>query len=129
MRLFLASALTDRYNGAFTLRFGRLSGGESEVNFLYALDNQGFRLEYIPYTSLDGTVVSRRASSPLVLYFFKVEQQVLTPPEYNPQQEWDYAPLDTSPLDNTLFDFAPLEYDYYDYSLPDFSFTFDDFLN
>jgi hypothetical protein len=129
MRLFLAPALTDRYNGAFTLRFGRLNGGEAEVNFLYALDNQGFQLEYIPYTSLDGIVVSRRATSPLVLYFFKVEQQVYTPPEYNPQQEWDYVPLDNAPLDNPPPDYAPLEYDYYDYSLPNFNFTFDDLLN
>jgi hypothetical protein len=87
MRLFLSSALSDRYNGAFTLRFSRLSGGESEVNFMYTLDNQGFRLEYIPYTSLDGTVVSRRATSPLVLYFFKAEPQVLVPQEYNPMTD------------------------------------------
>jgi hypothetical protein len=86
MRLFLSPSLGG-YNGAFTLRFSRLSGGASEVNFIYTLDNQGFRLEYVPYTSLDGTVVSRRATSPLVLYFFRAESQVLAPPEYNPMPD------------------------------------------
>jgi hypothetical protein len=87
LRLFLSPSLSDRYNGAFTLRFGRLSGGESEVNFMYTLDNQGFRLEYIPYTSLDGTVVSRRATSPLVLYFFKADSQALITPDYSPMPD------------------------------------------
>ncbi|MDR0312783.1 MAG: SH3 domain-containing protein, partial [Treponema sp.] len=90
MRLFLSPSLS-AYNGAFTLRFSRLSGGEAEVNFMYTLDNQGFRLEYVPYTSLDGTVVSRRATSPLVLYFYKAEPQAIAPPEYSPMT--DFSPM------------------------------------
>nr|WP_245535091.1 SH3 domain-containing protein [Leadbettera azotonutricia] len=77
MRLFLAAALADRYAGAFTLYFGGVSGASSGVNFMYSLDSQGFRLEYVPDTSLDIVTVSRRASSPLVLYFFRVDP----PPE------------------------------------------------
>jgi hypothetical protein len=89
MRLFLAPSLTDRYNGAFTLKFdtaGALISGASEaaeVDFLYTLDNQGFRIEYVPGTSRDGIVVARRASSPMVIYFYRAE----TAPVLNPQPE------------------------------------------
>jgi len=79
MRLFVAPALSDRYGGAFTLRFNGINGTGAEVNFLYYLDNQGFRLEYVPPASMDGTLVSRRASSPLVLYFYKTEIQPSVP--------------------------------------------------
>ena len=78
MRFFLAPSLADRYNGALTLRFNGLSGPRANVDFLYSLDNQGFRLEHIPDTSLDGNVVSRRASSPLTLYFYRDEQRTFS---------------------------------------------------
>jgi hypothetical protein len=71
MRLFISSSLTDRYNGAFTLRFEGLNGGDSQIDFLYSLDAEGFRLEYVPPSNINGVTVSRRASSPLVMYFFK----------------------------------------------------------
>ena len=71
MRLFLASSLTDWYNGALTLRFNGLSGERANVDFLYSLDSQGLRLEHVPDTSLDGNIVSRRALSPLVLFFYR----------------------------------------------------------
>jgi hypothetical protein len=89
MRLFLANSLADRYNGAFTLRFntaGTLTSGASrgvEVDFMYTLDNQGFRIEYVPPTSRDGIVVARRASSPMVIYFYRSE----TVPVFNLQVE------------------------------------------
>jgi hypothetical protein len=89
MRLFLASSLTDRYHGAFTLRFdtaGALISGASqaaEADFMYTLDNQGFRIEYVPGTSRDGVVVARRASSPMVIYFYRTE----TAPVSNPRSE------------------------------------------
>ena len=73
MRLFLSQAVSDRYAGAFTLRFSGIGNSGSEVNFMYSLDNQGFRLEHVPDNSLDGVVVNRRSSSPLVLYFFRVD--------------------------------------------------------
>ncbi|MDR2096133.1 MAG: SH3 domain-containing protein [Treponema sp.] len=71
MRLFIASSLTDRYNGAFTLCFEGLDGNDTRIDFLYSLDAEGFRLEYAPPTNINGVTISRRASSPLVMYFFK----------------------------------------------------------
>jgi len=86
MRLFLSQAVSDRYAGAFTLRFYGIGTSGAEVNFMYSLDNQGFRLEYVPVTSLDGVVVNRRSSSPLVLYFFRVDPVVL-PQDYLPDSQ------------------------------------------
>jgi hypothetical protein len=102
MRLFLANSLTDRYNGAFTLRFdtaGSLISGPSqaaEVDFMYTLDNQGFRIEYAPPTSRDGITVARRASSPMVIYFYRSETQAANQPEIlsgqdNGEGDWEGA--------------------------------------
>jgi hypothetical protein len=71
MGLFLASDLQSRYDGAFTLRFEGLNGYDALVNFMYSIDNQGFRIEYAPSANINGVTVNRRASSPLVMYFFK----------------------------------------------------------
>jgi hypothetical protein len=79
MDLFLSSSLQDRYNGAFTLRFNR-PGAPAAVRFMYTLDSQGFRLEYVPEASMDGFTVVRRAPSPMVLYFFKAEDPAAFPP-------------------------------------------------
>jgi len=73
MRLFLSDALSDRYAGAFTLYFDGIGGVRSQADFMYSLDSQGFRIEYVPQTSLDGITVARRSSSPMVIYFFKTE--------------------------------------------------------
>ena len=114
MRLFLASALSDRYNGAFTLRFDGIGGTPLYVDFMYSLDSQGFRIEYVPQTSLDSVTVARRASSPLVIYFFKTERTdvrapldfsaPLSPPP-SPSGGKEYFPEPSSPLD--LFDIDP----------------------
>jgi hypothetical protein len=74
MRLFLANSLNDRYNGAFTMQFDGIGSAGAQVNFMYSLDSQGLRIEYAPQNSLDGVTVVRRASSPLVIYFFKTER-------------------------------------------------------
>ena len=79
MRLFLANALVDRYAGAFTLRFDEIGGSGVSADFMYSLDSQGLRIEYVPQTSLDGIAVVRRAASPLVIYFFKTERPVESP--------------------------------------------------
>jgi hypothetical protein len=71
MDLFLHRDLESRYDGAFTLRFDGVNGGRIPVRFMYSLDAQGFRLEYVPDTGMDGSAVVRRASSPMVLYFFR----------------------------------------------------------
>ena len=71
MDLFLDSSLEDRYNGAFTLHFTKESGGtEAALRCMYALDNQGFRIEIAPESTIEDMIITRRASSPMVLYFF-----------------------------------------------------------
>jgi hypothetical protein len=75
MRLFLASSMTDRYGGAFSLRFDGIGGPAAIVNFMYITDGQGFRIEYVPPENLDGVTVIRRAASPMVIYFFRAETQ------------------------------------------------------
>ena len=67
MDLFLSDSLTG-YTGAFSLNF---SGETEPLRFLYVIDSQGFRLEYVPDSSLEEITVFRRDSSPTVLYFFK----------------------------------------------------------
>jgi hypothetical protein len=107
MRLFLANSLEDRYNGAFTLRFDTSGAAVSnrpasaEADFMYTLDNQGFRIEYAPPSSMDGIVVSRRASSPMVIYFYRSEPVPAfnLPPEAQDGQnkeETDWEDLDSS---------------------------------
>ena len=88
MRLFLSSAMSERYTGAFTLHFDGIGGVGANVNFMYILDYQGLRIEHVPQTSLDGLTVVRRASSPLVIYFFTNESFGFT------------EPFDTGPFDS-----------------------------
>jgi hypothetical protein len=71
MRLFLGPSLEGRYDGAFTLRFDSAGAAAFPVNFLYTLDSQGLRLEYVSEENLDGLTVDRRAASPMIIYFFK----------------------------------------------------------
>jgi len=68
MDLFLDPALEDRYSGAFTLHF---AGEAAVLRCMYALDNQGFRIEIAPESTIEDSTVIRRAASPMVLYFFK----------------------------------------------------------
>jgi hypothetical protein len=72
MDLFLDTSLEDRYNGAFTMHFGKNgSGGEAAIlRCMYALDNQGFRIEIAPESTVEDMTVVRRAPSPMVLYFY-----------------------------------------------------------
>jgi hypothetical protein len=72
MDLFLAPELEDRYTGAFTLRFTESNNREVAVlHCMYMLDNQGFRIEIAPESTIEDNTVFRRADSPMVLYFFK----------------------------------------------------------
>ena len=72
MDLFITPSFEDRYNGAFTLFFSDNSGGgETPVRFMYSLDTQGFRLEAVPDYAIEDATVTRRSSSPVVLYFFR----------------------------------------------------------
>jgi hypothetical protein len=90
MRLFLAANMSSLYTGAFTLRFDAPGGpGGAQADFMYSLDSQGFRIEYVPQTSLDGITVVRRATSPLVLYFYRSDIPEETPPLPG---IWDFFP-------------------------------------
>jgi hypothetical protein len=70
MDLFLASSLAERYQGAFSLNFDSINGDEITAHFMYSLENNGFRLEFVPEDTMDGRLVVRRAASPLIIYFF-----------------------------------------------------------
>jgi hypothetical protein len=89
MGLFLASSLEDRYDGAFSLTFNGMSalGNAAEagrtVHFMYTLDAQGLRLEYAAPENIEGVTVTRRAASPMVIYFFKAENNVPRAEEWN----------------------------------------------
>ncbi|MDR3334304.1 MAG: SH3 domain-containing protein [Treponema sp.] len=69
MGLFLDASLQNRYDGAFSLHFDGIGGSGTVANFIYTLSSQGFRLEYVPSANLDGVTVTRRAVSPIVLFF------------------------------------------------------------
>ena len=71
MRLFVSGTPAEQYLGAFTMFFDNVGGTQTPVDFLYSFDAQGLRIEYAPQTSLDGVTVVRRASSPIVIYFFR----------------------------------------------------------
>jgi hypothetical protein len=66
--LFLDSALEDRYDGAFTLRF---ANKKATLHCMYSLDNEGFRIEIVPDSSIEDVTITSRGASPMVLYFFR----------------------------------------------------------
>ncbi|GHU60628.1 lipoprotein [Spirochaetia bacterium] len=74
MGLFLDPTLEERYTGAFTLRFDSISNTGIAVHFMYTVDDQGLRIEYVPPDNLEGVTVTRRAAAPTVIYFFKNNQ-------------------------------------------------------
>jgi hypothetical protein len=72
MDLFLTPSFEERYTGACTFHLAGTGGAkETAVYFMYTLDNQGFRLEVVPDYNIEGVTITRRASSPVVLYFFR----------------------------------------------------------
>ncbi|MDR0628832.1 MAG: SH3 domain-containing protein [Treponema sp.] len=71
MGLFLTLELQNEYDGAFSLSLEGASGPEGVIHFLYTLESRGFRIEYVPKANLDGVTVTRRAGSPVVIYFSK----------------------------------------------------------
>jgi hypothetical protein len=73
MRLFIAPAVTSPYLGAFSLDFNGIGGPGVTVDFMYTIDDQGFRVEYAPPENIDGVTVTRRAASPTVIYFHRAE--------------------------------------------------------
>ncbi|MDR0290786.1 MAG: SH3 domain-containing protein [Treponema sp.] len=73
MNLFLGPAFEDRYSGAFTMRFSGSNRNAAALRCMYVLDNQGFRIEIAPESTIEDNTIVRRAVSPMVLYFFKDE--------------------------------------------------------
>jgi hypothetical protein len=86
MGLFLNDGLEERYTGAFTLRFDGIAGTGAVAHFMYTVDDQGIRIEYVPPDNLEGVTVMRRAATPTILYFFKTERQ--TPAQAAPPLEF-----------------------------------------
>jgi hypothetical protein len=73
MDLYLSREVQNLYEGAFSLYFDGVSKSAGKVRFMYSLDSQGLRIEYVPDTSLDDVTVVRRASSPTVIYFYRAQ--------------------------------------------------------
>jgi len=65
----LTGDMAERYTGAMALRFDRASGGRLTCVFIYTLDHQGLRLEFIPADLVSNRNVGRRSPSPFVIYF------------------------------------------------------------
>lgn len=91
LRLFVDPSLEGLYDGSLTLRFDRAqalqeegasessapavrSSGAAVVDFLYKLEPTGLRLEHVPPSGIEGSIVRRRAPSPVVIYFFSSER-------------------------------------------------------
>jgi len=70
MDIFLSSTLSELYSGAFTLRFTDVTPNRN-LHFMYGLDSQGLRLELVQDFGIEDITVTRRATSPMVLYFFR----------------------------------------------------------
>jgi hypothetical protein len=69
MGRYLEKALEGSYDGALALVFDTVSGPKDELTFLYSMEPQGLRLEYVPRANLNGLTVTRSDSSSLILYF------------------------------------------------------------
>ena len=70
MDLYISQSYEEHSNGAFTLKFTDIRQNNT-LYFLYSIDNQGLRLEVVPDFGIEDDTVVRRASSPMVLYFFR----------------------------------------------------------
>ncbi|MDR1928997.1 MAG: SH3 domain-containing protein [Treponema sp.] len=69
MGIYLPADLVNRYTGALSMKLDAVNGEGPFLTFLYTLDNQGLKLEYVPRENLNGPAVVRRDSSALVIYF------------------------------------------------------------
>jgi hypothetical protein len=84
MRLFIRESIRATYDGALTMYFNPQGidgqplpvepGKAMAVNFLYKVEPGALRLEYLPPSSLSGTMVLQRSPSPIILYFPASEQ-------------------------------------------------------
>jgi len=65
----LSGEIAERYTGALALRPNTISGRRTALVFVYTLDNQGLRMEYITPGNASTRTISRRSASPFVIYF------------------------------------------------------------
>ncbi|MDR1837248.1 MAG: SH3 domain-containing protein [Treponema sp.] len=70
MDIFLSQSFEERYTGAVRFRLTDVTPNKN-IFFMYVLDNQGLRLEEVPDYGIEDNTVTRRSSSPMVLYFFR----------------------------------------------------------
>jgi hypothetical protein len=68
IKYYLGDSLISSYDGVLSFRF---DGMDTDVNFLYKMENGGLRLEDLTGASYAGNTVTSRGSSPLVLFFQK----------------------------------------------------------
>lgn len=68
VKYILSSSLAKSYDGVLTFKF---VGMDSEVNFLFKLESNGLRLEDATGAKFNGTQITARGSSPLILFFQK----------------------------------------------------------
>lgn len=66
VRYFLTSELAASYNGVLSFYF---ESNAQPVNFLYSLQEDGLRLEYLNNSSIKNSVAQSRNLNPLVLFF------------------------------------------------------------
>jgi hypothetical protein len=69
MGRYLEGESAKRYDGAFALLFDTVGGKRDEVTFLYSLESQGIRLEYVAPSNIRKSIVTPPSSSPLIIYF------------------------------------------------------------
>jgi hypothetical protein len=70
MDIFLSPTLAEIYSGALTLKLTDVTPNRN-LRFMYGLDSQGLRLEVVQDFGIEDITVTRRAASPMVLYFFR----------------------------------------------------------
>jgi len=66
--LFLNNSLEDFFDGAFTMRF---ENGAATLRCMYSVDDEGFRIEIVPESSIEEVTIVRRGDAPMVMYFFR----------------------------------------------------------
>ncbi|MCL2214867.1 MAG: SH3 domain-containing protein [Treponema sp.] len=70
MDIFIAPSLEGNNTGAFSMQFAGVSAN-SVIYFMYIIDDQSLRLEAVPDFAIENNIITRRAASPTVLYFYR----------------------------------------------------------
>jgi hypothetical protein len=69
MNRYLEQPLDASYTGALVLVFDTVSGPNDALTFLYSLENQGIRMEYVPPEHMHENTVFRAGAASPVIYF------------------------------------------------------------